>query len=79
MHTPCIGDTPEVPGSGEQGTMHYKAWQDLFFTKPLLSRNRHRVRQNEETRTMPQMKEQNKITARELNGTEIICLIGNLK
>ena len=32
-----IGDTPEAPGSGEQGTLHCTVLQDLFFIKPLLS------------------------------------------
>ena len=33
-----IGDTPEVPNSGEQGTLHCRSVQDLFFKRPLLSR-----------------------------------------
>lgn len=33
-----IGDTSDAPGSGEQGTLHYKALQNLFFTRPLLPR-----------------------------------------
>lgn len=33
-----IGDSPEVPGSGEQGTLNCKVLQDLFLMKPLLSR-----------------------------------------
>ena len=27
-----------MPGSGEHGILHYRAPQDLFFMKPLLSR-----------------------------------------
>ena len=49
-----------MPGSGEQGTLHCRALQDLFFTRPLLVRaedmadlpntqkQTDRVRQNEE-------------------------------
>lgn len=33
-----IGDNPEAPGSGEQGTLDYRAPQDLSFIKPLISR-----------------------------------------
>lgn len=33
-----MGDTPEVPGSGEQGTLHHRALQNLFFINPLVSR-----------------------------------------
>jgi len=32
-----IEDTPEGPGSGEPGALYYRALQDLFFIKPLLS------------------------------------------
>ena len=61
MHTTHIGDTPEVPGSGEQGILQCRAQQDLFFISLLLSRTgdtadfpntkkqTQRVRQNEET------------------------------
>ena len=38
MHTKHIGETPEVPGSGEEGTLRCRALQDLFFIRPLLSR-----------------------------------------
>ena len=60
-HTQHTQHTPEAPGSGEQGTLHYRTLQKLFFIKPLLSRTgdvsdfpntqkqTERVRQNEET------------------------------
>ena len=38
VHATDIGDTSEVPGSGEQKTLHCRALQDLFFIRPLLSR-----------------------------------------
>ena len=56
-----IGDTSEVPVSGDQRTLHCNAPQDLFFIRPLLSKagdiadvpkilkNSHRVTQNEDT------------------------------
>jgi len=56
-----IGDRHEIPGSGEQGTLCYRAPQDLFFIRPLLSRSvdkadfrntkkqTQRVKQNEDT------------------------------
>ena len=61
VHATHIGDTPEVPVSGEEGTLHFRALQDLFFIKLLLSRVgditdfpntwkwTQKVRQNEET------------------------------
>lgn len=33
-----IEDTSEMPGSGEQGALHYRALQDHFFIRPLLLR-----------------------------------------
>ena len=36
-HITHIGDTPNAPGSAEQGTSHYREPQD-FFIRPLLSR-----------------------------------------
>ena len=33
-----IGDNPEAPGSGKQGTLDCRAPQDLCFIKPLISR-----------------------------------------
>ena len=38
VHATHIADIPEVPGPGKQGTLHYRAPQDLFFIKPLLAR-----------------------------------------
>ena len=38
VHKSHIGDTPEVPGSGELWPLHSKTPQDLFFIRPLLSR-----------------------------------------
>ena len=32
------GDTPEAPGSGEQGTLHCRALRDLFFIRSAPSR-----------------------------------------
>lgn len=32
------GDTPEAPNSGDQEGLHYKAPQNLFYTRPLISR-----------------------------------------
>lgn len=52
---------PEVPGPGEQGTLHNRALSDLFFIRPLPSRTgdvakfpntekqAKRLRQNEKT------------------------------
>ena len=68
------GDSPEVPGSGEQGTLYCRAVQDLFFMKPLLSRaegvadfpNKEKLTQIDKMRkqrNMSQMKKQDKITA----------------
>ena len=37
MQATHIGGFPEVPGSGEQGTPHCRALQDLFFIRPRLS------------------------------------------
>ena len=37
VHTIHIGDTPEVPSSSEQWTLHSRALYDLFFIRPLLS------------------------------------------
>ena len=60
MHATYIGETPEAPSSGEQGTLHCRAQQDLFFIRTLLARagyvavflniNNQRLRQNEETK-----------------------------
>ena len=83
MYTTHTGDTPEVPGPGEQGALHCRELQDLLFKRPLLSRAgdiadfpKHRNRGRDldkmrRQRDMCQMKEQEKITARELNETEI--------
>ena len=30
-------ETPEVPGFDEEGTLHYRASQELFFLRPLLA------------------------------------------
>ena len=37
MRSSHIGDTREAPGSCEQGTVHSRALEDLFFIRPLLS------------------------------------------
>lgn len=38
-HTQHTQETPsETPGSVEQRTLHHRAPQDLFFTRPLLLR-----------------------------------------
>lgn len=37
LHTTLKGDTPEIKGLGEEGTLHCRVLQDLLFTKPLLS------------------------------------------
>ena len=39
MHKTNIGHTSEVPDSGEQGTLCYKAPQECFFMRPVLSRS----------------------------------------
>lgn len=36
-HRTHIGDAPEVPGSGAQGTLHCSTLQDLFI-RPLSSK-----------------------------------------
>ena len=38
VHTKHKADIPEVPGSGEEGTLYCRALMDLFFIRPLLSR-----------------------------------------
>ena len=38
VHATHIGDTSKVPGSGEQRPLFYRAPQDLFFKRLLLSR-----------------------------------------
>lgn len=38
MYTKHIGDNPKIPGSGEQGTLCYRAVQDIFFIRPQFSR-----------------------------------------
>ena len=38
-HMTHIGDTPEAPGSGERGTLHCRALQDLFFIRSILARD----------------------------------------
>ena len=38
MQATHIGDSLEVPGSGEEGTLHCRALQELFFIKSLFSR-----------------------------------------
>lgn len=63
----------EMPGSGEQGTLHYRAPQELFFIRPLLAtadlmlltflthRNRHgELGKLKSQRNKPQKKEQDK-------------------
>ena len=37
-HSVHIGDIPETSSSGEQGTLHCRVLQDLFFIRPLISR-----------------------------------------
>lgn len=73
--------------------MHHRALWRLFFVRPLLLRagdvtdfpetwkQMQRVRQNEETEEcMSQMKEQDKVTARDLSEMEkVMSLIENLK
>ena len=56
-----ISDTSKMTSSGKQGTLHYRASQDIFFKRPLLSKagdladfpntkkQIQRVRQNNET------------------------------
>lgn len=34
------GDTPDAPGSSEQGTLHYRALKELYFIRQFLSRAR---------------------------------------
>lgn len=54
-------------GSGEKRTLYHMAVWDLFFLRPLTYRNRHRVLEEmSRQRNIPEMKEQNKITAAEL-------------
>ena len=63
----------EMPGSAEQGTLHYRAPWDLFLIRPLLATAdlmlltflTHRYKHGElgklrNQRNMPQMKEQDK-------------------
>ena len=71
-----------MPGSGEQGTLHSRAPQNLFV-KPLPSRaeevadfltQRNRRREVDKVRrkrNTSQMKEQDKITAGDLSETEM--------
>lgn len=37
-HTIHIGDTPGVPGSGEEGILHYRTPKNLFLLRPPLPR-----------------------------------------
>ena len=72
-----------MPDSGEQETLHYKAQHDLFFIRLLLSRagdtadlpntqqQTQRIGKNERQRNIFQMKEQGKITERELKERKI--------
>ena len=65
-----MGEAPEVPGSGEEGTLHCRALQDLFFIRPyfqeqetqvtfLTHRNRYRkLDKMRKQKNMSQMKEQ---------------------
>ena len=63
-----------MPGSGEQGTLYGRAYQDLLFMNSLLSRaedtadflNRNREADKMRQRNSSQMKEQDKATARDL-------------
>ena len=91
-HTQHTEETPpETPGSGEQRTLHCRAPQNLFFIRPLLSRSgdvadfpntRTRHRQSDKMRRqrkISQMKEQDKITARDqIIQIQIIHLLENL-
>ena len=63
-----------------RGHCNYRALLDLFFIRPLFAKtgeivifpNRHReVDKMRRERNMPQMKEQDKITARELNEMKV--------
>ena len=40
VHQTHIKDNLKMPSSGEEGALCYKAPQDLFFIRPLLSRSR---------------------------------------
>jgi len=72
-----------VPGPGEQGTLHGRVLQDLFFIRSLSSRTRgvtdfpntkkqaQSPRQNEKTEKYTQKKKQGKGTARDLSETDI--------
>ena len=82
MFATHVRDTPEVPGSGEHGTLHYRTLQDLFFERPLLSRagdtadfpNTQTQMQTDKIRiqrNVSQMKEDDKITVRDLSETDI--------
>ena len=68
--------------SGELGTLHWRAFQDILFINSLLSReevtadlphiNRPRdVDKMKRQENVPRTKEQDKITARELNEMDI--------
>ena len=39
IHETHTEDIPKLPGSDEQGTLHCRALQDLFFIRPLHSRS----------------------------------------
>ena len=90
VHATHIGDISEVPGSGEQGILHCRTPTNLFFVRILLSSTgnvadfpntqKHReLTQMWRERDKSQMKEWDKITARELNEIQISrCLIENL-
>lgn len=69
-----------MPGSDEEGKLLYRASQDLFFRRPLLSRAGDEANfPNKETdieldkmrQEFVLMKEQDKIIARDLSKTEI--------
>jgi len=71
---------PEVPGPGEQGTLHCRALQDLFFIRLLSLRarempefpNRHRKSdKRRRQRNVSQMKEQSQTMARDQSKTDI--------
>lgn len=38
MHAAPIETLPKVPGPGEQGALHFRVLQELFFIKPSVSR-----------------------------------------
>ena len=89
IHKTLIEDTPEMKGSSEQGTLHCRELQDLLLIRPLLpmggdvadfpETEKQTQREKMRQRNMSQIKEQGKITARELNEMEVIYLREDLK